>query len=116
MIVPGEGRLLRIFIGEDDRHEGKLLFEWIVREAGKQGMAGATVIRGMEGFGAHSRVHRADMLHLSADLPVVVEIVDKTEKIEDFVQLIDGVIKEGLATIEKVDIRFYRSGRKKKDI
>jgi PII-like signaling protein len=110
MVLPREGHLLRIFIGESDRHEGLPLFEWIVRKAREQGLAGATVLRGLEGFGAHSRLHTAKILRLSSDLPIVVEIVDSIEKIEAFLPVVDGVIHEGLATIEKVDVRFYRSG------
>lgn len=108
--MPSEGRLLRIFIGEDDKHEGKPLYEWIVRKARERGLAGATVLRGMEGFGAHSRIHTAKILRLSTDLPIVIELVDTREKIEDFLPLIDAAIPEGLATVEKVEVRLYRSG------
>ena len=101
--------MLRIFIGESDRHEHRPLYEWIVREARRVGLAGATVFRGVEGFGGSSRLHTAKFLRMSADLPVVVEIVDTIDKIEAFLPIIDGVITEGLATIEKVHIRFYRS-------
>ena len=109
MALPEEGHLLRIFLGESDRHEGKPLYEWIVREARKFGLAGATAIRGIEGFGAHSRVHTAKLLRLSSSLPIVVEIVDTREKIEGFLPLIDDAVKEGLATLEKVKIKIYRS-------
>ena len=78
--------------------------------AREHGLAGATVLRGLEGFGAHSRLHTAKILRLSTDLPVVIEIVDTREKIEAFMPVVDGAVKEGLATLEKVDIRFYRSG------
>ncbi len=110
MVLPQDGHLLRIFIGESDRHEGRPLHEWIVRKAREYGLAGATVLRGLEGYGAHSRLHTAKILRLSADLPIVVEIVDTREKIEAFMPLIDDAIGEGLATLEKVEIRFYRSG------
>ena len=110
MVLPREGHLLRIFIGESDRHEGMTLYEWIVRKAREQGLAGATVLRGLGGFGAHSRLHTAKVLRLSADLPIVIEIVDTIQKIEAFLPIIDGAVKEGMATLEKVDIRFYRSG------
>jgi len=110
MILPREGHLLRIFIGESDQHEGLPLFEWIVRKAREQGLAGATVLRGLEGFGAHSRLHTAKILRLSSDLPILVEIVDTIDKIEAFLPVIDAAIREGLVTIEKVDVRFYRSG------
>jgi len=115
MVLPEEGHLLRIFIGESDRHDGLPLFEWIVREARRHGLAGATVLRGLEGFGAHSRVHTAKILRLSVDLPIVVEIVDTREKIEAFLPVIDQAVHEGLATLEKVQIRFYRSGKKEGD-
>ena len=110
MVLPAEGHLLRIFIGESDKYEGIALYEWIVRRAREYGLAGATVIRCLEGFGAHSRIHTAKILRLSEDLPIIIEIVDTLEKIEQFIPLIDEAITEGLATIEKVDIRFYRSG------
>ncbi len=111
MMLPREGHLLRIFIGESDKHEGLPLFEWIVRKARENGLAGATVLRGLEGFGAHSRLHTAKILRLSTDLPIVIEIVDTIEKIEAFLPVVDAVIREGMATIEKVDVRFYRSGQ-----
>ena len=111
MILPRDGHLLRIFIGESDHYEGKSLYEWIVHAARRHGLAGATVLRGLEGFGAHSRMHVAKILRLSTDLPVVVEIVDTKEKIEGFIPIIDEAISEGLATLEKVEIRFYRSGQ-----
>jgi uncharacterized protein len=113
MILPEDGHLLRIFIGESDRHAGLPLYEWIVRQAREQGLAGATVLRGLQGFGAHSRVHTAKILELSTDLPIIVEIVDTREKIERFLPLIDAAIPEGLATLEKVQIRFYRPGSPK---
>lgn len=111
MILPEEGCLLRIFIGENDKHEGMPLFEWIVKKAREQGLAGATVLRGLLGFGAHSRISTAKILRLSEGLPIVVEIIDKREKIEAFFPIIDQSIAEGMATLEKVQIRFYRSGK-----
>ena len=112
MILPEKGHLLRIFIGESDKHEGLPLYEWIVRKAREKGLAGASVIRGLEGFRAHSRLHTTKILRLSEDLPIIIEIVDTLEKIENFIPLIDEAVEEGLATIENVDIRFYRSGKK----
>lgn len=109
MALPEEGHLLRIFIGESDRHNGSLLSEWILGQARAQGLAGATVLKGIAGFGAHSRVHTARILRLSEDLPIIIEIVDTLEKIEQFLPIIDAAIPEGLATIETVQIRFYRS-------
>lgn len=115
MMLPEEGHLLRIFVGESDRHGSLPLYEWIVRQARERGLAGATVLRGVEGFGAHSRLHTAKVLRLSEDLPIVIEIVDTKEKIEAFLPLIDASIPEGLATLEKVQIRLYRSGEPHKD-
>jgi PII-like signaling protein len=110
MILPKDGKLLRIFIGENDKYEGRPLYEWIVHQARERGLAGATVLRGLEGFGAHSRLHTAKILRLSSDLPIVVEIVDSEEKIESFLPLIDDAVGEGLATVERVEVHFYRSG------
>jgi PII-like signaling protein len=110
MMLPAEGCLLRIFIGESDKHGGRPLYEWIVLRAREQGLAGATVLRGLMGFGAHSRVHTFKIERLSLDLPVIVEVVDTREKLERFLAFIDGEIEEGLATLEKAQIHFYRSG------
>jgi len=109
MTLPKDGYLLRVFIGENDKHERIPLYEWIVRQAHEHGLAGATVLRGLEGFGARSRLHTAKVLRLAQDLPVVVEIVDTKEAIEGFMPVIEDAIKEGLATIERVEVRFYRS-------
>ncbi len=109
MILPEEGHLLRIFIGESDRHDGVPLHEWLVRRARERGLAGATVLRGMEGFGARSRLHTAKFLRLSSDLPVVIEIVDTIDKIESFLPEVDMAVREGLATIERVQVRLYRA-------
>ena len=111
MMLPEEGYLLRIFIGESDRHDGKLLYEWIVLKAREAGLAGATVMRGMMGFGAHSRLHTFKIERLSQDLPIIVEIVDTRDKLESFLAVIDKEIEEGLATLEEIKIHFYRSGQ-----
>jgi PII-like signaling protein len=108
--LPRDGQLLRIFIGESDRWQGLPLYEAIVQEARKRGLAGATVFKGFEGFGAHSRIHTARILRLSEDLPIVVEIVDTEEKIQGFLAVLDGMVKEGLATVEKATVIFYRAG------
>jgi uncharacterized protein len=110
--IPHDGYLLRIFVGESDKQQGKLLYEWLVVEARKRGMAGATVLRGMMGFGAHSVViHTFKIERLSEDLPVVIEIVDSQEKIEAFLDFAESQIKRGmLATVEKVQVRVYRGG------
>jgi PII-like signaling protein len=110
MMLPAQGYLLRIFIGEADKRDGKPLYEWIVLKAKEEGLSGATVIRGLMGFGAHSRIHTFKIERLSQDLPIVIEIVDTQEKLEQFLALIEKEISEGLATLEKVEVRFYRSG------
>ena len=111
VVISSPARYIRFFLAFISRSVRQPLYEWIVRKAREFGLAGATVFRGLEGFGAHSRVHTAKILRLSSDLPVVVEIVDTPEKIEQFMPLIDDAIKEGLATIEKATIRFYRGGK-----
>lgn len=110
-MLPEESYLLRIFIGESDRHASHPLHEWIVMQARTQGLAGATVMRGIMGFGAHSRIHSSKIERLSEDLPIVVEIVDTREKLEAFLAAIDGDILEGVATMEKAFVKFYRSGK-----
>jgi PII-like signaling protein len=112
MTLPQEGCLLRLFIGESDHKGGKPLHEWVVLKAREAGLAGATVLRGMMGYGAHSRLHSFKIERLSLDLPIIVEIVDSREKLEAFLEAIDGVILEGLATLEKAEVRFYRSRAK----
>ena len=108
MKLEGQGQLLRIFIGEDDRWEGKPLYEAIVEKARRAGLAGATVVKGFHGFGAHSRLHTAKILRLSTDLPIVIEIVDTEEKIRAILPDFDAMIDEGLVTLEKVQVITYR--------
>jgi PII-like signaling protein len=110
MKLPAEAELLRIFVGESDKHGGKPLYEAIVEEARRRGMAGATVLRGTLGFGAHSRIHTAKVLRLSEDLPMVVEIVDAPERIAAFLPELDAMMGEGLVTLEKVRLIAYRHG------
>jgi len=110
MKLPADGKLLRIFIGETDRWEGRPLYEAIVLLAKKEKMAGATALKGFMGFGAKSHLHTAKLLDLSSDLPVVVEIVDSEEKIQKFLSLIDPMVKEGLITLEKATVLLYRAG------
>jgi len=112
MTLPENGCLLRILIGESDRHEGRPLCEWIVLKAREQGLAGATAWRGTMGFGANSRIHTAKILLLSTDLPMIIEIVDTQTKLETFLDLISPALQGGLATLEKAVVRFYRSKEK----
>lgn len=102
-----EGYLLRIFVGESDRHGHHPLYEAIVLTAREQGMAGATVTRGLMGFGKNSVLHTAKILRLSEDLPIVIEIVDSFEKIEGFIRTLDEMIIEGLVTVETVRLIQY---------
>jgi len=111
MKIDGEGELLRVFIGESDRWHGQPLSEAIVRRARELGLAGATVLRGLEGFGAHSRIHTSSILRLSQDLPIVIEIVDKPERIEAFLPILDEMVHEGMITVEKVRVIAYREGK-----
>jgi PII-like signaling protein len=114
MDLPPEGQLLRIFIGERNKYEGQPLYEWLVIKAKEQGLAGATVLRGIMGFGANSRIHTSKILRLSLDLPIVVEIVDTPEKIQQFLAGIEAVVTEGLVTLEKATVHIYRSNSKQK--
>jgi len=107
-MIPTDGKLLRIFVGESDRWEGRPLYEAIVLEARKRGLAGATVLKGFMGFGAHSRIHTAKLLELSQDLPIIVEIVDATEKIEAFMPDLERMVGDGLITIERAEVLLYR--------
>ena len=109
MKIPDEGCLLRVFIGESDRWHGRPLYEAIVLKARELHLAGATVLRGPMGFGAHSRMHTTKILRLSQDLPVVIEIVDAEEKIEALLPHIDEMVEEGLVTMEKVRVIKYRA-------
>jgi uncharacterized protein len=108
MQIPHEAVLLRIFIGESDRHEHRPLYESIVLKAREAHLAGATVLRGPMGFGKSSRLHTAKILRLSMDLPMVIEIVDSEEKIRAFLPRLDGLITGGLVTMEKVQVLEYR--------
>ena len=109
MQLEGDRVLLRIFIGESNRFEGVPLYEAIVQRARERGLSGATVLRGVEGFGANSRIHRASILRLSEDLPMIIEIVDSLERIEKFLPVLDELIKDGLVTLEKVRVIHYRA-------
>ena len=107
MVIPEDGVLLRIHMGEDDRHDGKPLYEAIVLRAREMHLAGATVFRGALGFGQSSRLHTTKILRLSEDLPVVVEIVDGRDKIDAFLEILGGMMESGLVTMEKVRVIQY---------
>lgn len=108
--LPEDGVLLRVFLGETDRYEGRPLYEQIVRKARELNLAGATVVRGIMGYGARSLIHTAKVLRLSEDLPVVVEIVDTREKVEELLPFLDETVEEGLVTLERAEVMFYRHG------
>jgi PII-like signaling protein len=110
--LEGEGKLLRIFIGESDKHGRKPLYQAIVEMLREEGMAGATVLRGIEGFGATSHLHTARILRLSEDLPIVIEVADTAEKIEAIMPKLDGMVTEGLVTLERVEVVAYRAQEK----
>ena len=111
MRIQGEGKLLRIFIGESDTWHGKPLYQAIVERVKQEGLAGATVFRGIEGFGAESHMHTARILRLSEDLPVLIEIVDKADRIDHIIPILDDMVGEGMLTLEKVEIISYRSSK-----
>ena len=99
---------LRIFIGEEDRHEKMPLHEWLVTRAKKEGLSGATVIRGIMGFGENSNIKSSKILSLSTDLPIIVEIIDEKNKLESFLPIIDEAVKDGMATMQEIDVLFSR--------
>ena len=109
MKIPADGKLLRIFIGEAYKWEGKPLYEEIVLLARKNGLAGATAIKGFMGFGCKSHMHTTKLLRLSEDLPIIIEIVDSEEKISQFLPILDEMVKEGLITLEKANVIMYRA-------
>lgn len=109
MKIEGEGRLVRIYLGEQDDWKGVPLHEAIVLRAHELGLAGATVLRGLMGYGAQGRLHAAKVVRLAEDLPVVVEIVDRADRIEAFLPELDAMVREGLVTVERVRIARYRA-------
>ncbi|HET7812966.1 MAG TPA: DUF190 domain-containing protein [Candidatus Baltobacteraceae bacterium] len=113
MKTPESGKLVRIFVGESDRVGHQPLYTAIVELARKNGLAGATVFKGIEGFGGHSVVHAARVFDLSSDLPILIEIVDTEEKVRAFLPLLDDIVKEGLVTLETVEVLHYKTGAPK---
>lgn len=110
MRIEGTQKLVRIFLGEADRWKGQPLYVAIVEEMRSAGLAGATVFKGLLGFGAHSVVHAARIVDLSSDLPIVIELVDSEEKIAAFLPTLDAMVNEGLVTMERVDVIAYKAG------
>ena len=109
MQIPEEGYLLRVFVGESDRDRHRPLYEAIVLKAREAGLAGATVLRGVMGYGKHSVLHTAKILRLSEDLPMVIEIADSLDKIEQFLPVLNEMIKDGLVTLERVRVIQYKA-------
>lgn len=107
--IPSEGKLLRVFIGEQDKWRGRPLYEAIVQLARQEGLAGATCLKGFLGFGAKSHLHTVKLLRLSEDLPIVIEIVDSEEKIQAFLPKLEPMIQDGLVTLEKAEVLLYRA-------
>jgi len=106
-MIPKQAMLLRIFLGENDQHQGRPLYEAIVLKAREAHLAGATVLRGAMGFGHSSRLHTTKILRLSEDLPLLIEIVDSEEKIRAFLPELDSMMSSGLVTLERVDVVQY---------
>ena len=115
MVNNPDAKLLRIFLGESDKYHQQPLYETIVFEAKKQGLSGATVLRGIMGFGPNSKIHTAKLFDISSDLPIVVEIVDTLEKINEFVKIVEQLFEDsksgGLITMEKAEVIRYKSGK-----
>ncbi len=107
--IPRDGKLLRIFVGEQDRWQGQPLYEAIVQLARREELAGATCVKGFLGFGAKSHLHTVKLLRLSEDLPIIIEIVDSEEKIQQFLLQLDPMISDGLVTLEKAEVLLYRA-------
>ncbi len=112
-MLSADASVLRIFIGESDRYEKQLLYEWIIVQAKAKELAGATVFRGLMGFGAKTRlIHTFKIERLSLDLPIIIELVDTTDKVEDFLSFVEKHIHSSLlATLQKVDVRLFRLGK-----
>lgn len=108
MDIPADAQLVRVYIGESDRSGHRPLYEVIVTEARKRGMAGATVLRGMMGFGKNSRMHTTKILRLSEDLPLIIEIVDSRERVQAFLPELNAMVTNGLVTVENIQVEVYR--------
>jgi PII-like signaling protein len=108
----GERTLMRIHIGESDKWRGKSLYQAIVEMLRKEGFSGVTVLRGVAGYGGSSVYHTDKILRLSQDLPIILEIVETTERIEQILPRLDGMVEGGLITLEKVRVILYRAAKK----
>ena len=115
MRIDGQGLLVRIYIGESDHWHGKPLYQAIVALLRERGIAGATVLRGIEGFGAKAHLHSSRILHLSQDLPVLIEVVDQEDRLRAVLPELDAMVADGLITLEKVEVIAYRAGDASRD-
>jgi len=113
MELEGQGKIMRIFIGEEDKYNHQPLYHVILKLLKEKGFAGGTVIKGIEGFGANSRIHTSRILSLSDDLPILIEVVDKEERIREIVPQIKEIVSDGLVTIEDCEILLYAHDEKK---
>ncbi|WP_287154983.1 DUF190 domain-containing protein [Candidatus Solincola tengchongensis] len=109
MKIEGKAKLLSIYIGEQDHFHHRPLYQVIVERLREKGLAGATVLRGIEGYGKSSRIHTASILRLSEDLPVVIQVIDREERIRSVLPVIDELVKEGLVTVQDLDVMIYRA-------
>lgn len=109
--IDGPALLVRIYIGEADHHDGKPLYQVIVERLRERGIAGATVLRGIEGFGANAHLHTTRLLRLSEDLPVLIEVVDEEARLREVLPELDALVGDGLITLERVEVLAYRGTR-----
>jgi PII-like signaling protein len=114
--IEGPALLARIYIGEADRRDGHPLYDVIVRMLRERGVAGATVFRGIEGYGAHARLHTDRILRLSEDLPILIEVVDREEAIREILPELDALVGDGLITLERVEVVAYRAQQRQQDV
>ncbi|MCE5300059.1 MAG: DUF190 domain-containing protein [Spirochaetia bacterium] len=112
MELPSDSVLLRIFVGEEEKFEGKPVYEAVVMKAREMNMAGATVLRGILGYGKTSRIRSARVIEMSQDLPVVVEIVDTEDRVRNFIPVIERMLKGGMITMEKAQVLHYKHEQK----
>lgn len=108
MKIEGKAKMLTIYIGEQDHFHHRPLYQVIAESLREKGLAGATVLRGIEGFGKSSHIHTASVLRLSEDLPIVIQVIDREERIRSVLPVIDEMVKEGLVTVQDVDVMIYR--------
>lgn len=112
IMLGSDGQVLRVFVGETDKYQGVPLYEWILRKAKEIGLVGGTALRGIAGFGAHSQIHSSKILDISSNLPIIVEIVDTPERIDELLPHLEEAIKEGLAVVVPAQVKIFRATNK----